>query len=197
MRIISGFLKGRSVGGYDVKGTRPTMDRVKESVFASIQSKIPKSIVLDLFSGSGSLGIEAISNGADCCYFVDDNPKIVNILKENIRNFNIEDKCYIINKDYYKAIRLLKDKNIKFNVIFIDPPYKDKIIEKVLMLLIENELISKKAVVVCEYRFDELASFYDELKLIKTKKYSDTFVSIYERSNYICKNLGKMLTSRK
>ena len=112
MRIISGFLKGRSVGGYDVKGTRPTMDRVKESVFASIQSKIPKSIVLDLFSGSGSLGIEAISNGADCCYFVDDNPKIVNILKENIRNFNIEDKCYIINKDYYKAIRLLKDKNI-------------------------------------------------------------------------------------
>ena len=74
-------------------------------------------------------------------------------------------------------------KNIKFNVIFIDPPYKDKIIEKVLMLLIENELLSKKAVVVCEYRFDELASFYDELKLIKTKKYSDTFVSIYERSN--------------
>ena len=77
----------------------------------------------------------------------------------------------------------LKDKNIKFNVIFIDPPYKDKIIEKVLMLLIENELISKNAVVVCEYRFDELASFYDELKLVKTKKYSDTFVSIYERSN--------------
>ena len=77
----------------------------------------------------------------------------------------------------------MKDKNIKFNVIFIDPPYKDKIIEKVLMLLIENELISKKAVVVCEYRFDELASFYDELKLVKTKKYSDTFVSIYERSN--------------
>ena len=183
MRIISGFLKGRSVGGYDVKGTRPTMDRVKESVFASIQNKIPKSIVLDLFSGAGSLGIEAISNGADCCYFVDDNPKIVNILKENIRDFNIEDKCHIINKDYCKAIRLLKDKNIKFNVIFIDPPYKDKIIEKVLMLLIENELISKKAVVVCEYRFDELASFYDELKLVKTKKYSDTFVSIYERSN--------------
>ena len=77
----------------------------------------------------------------------------------------------------------MKDKNIKFNVIFIDPPYKDKIIEKVLMLLIENELISKNAVVVCEYRFDELASFYDELKLVKTKKYSDTFVSIYERSN--------------
>ncbi len=118
MRIISGFLKGRSVGGYDVKGTRPTMDRVKESVFASIQSKIPKSIVLDLFSGSGSLGIEAISNGADCCYFVDDNPKIVNILKENISDFNIEDKCHIINKDYCKAIRLLKDKNIKFICFF-------------------------------------------------------------------------------
>ena len=99
MRIISGFLKGRSVCGYDVKGTRPTMDRVKESVFASIQNKIPKSIVLDLFSGSGSLGIEAISNGADCCYFDNNNPKIVNILKENNRNFNIEDKSYIINKD--------------------------------------------------------------------------------------------------
>ena len=70
MRVISGSLKGRSIKGFDIDGTRPTMDRVKESVFGSIQSYIPNSLVLDLFAGSGALGIEAISNGARECYFV-------------------------------------------------------------------------------------------------------------------------------
>ena len=72
MKVISGILKGRNIKGYNIEGTRPTMDRVKESLFASINSYIKNSIVLDLFAGSGNLGIEAISNGANLCYFVDD-----------------------------------------------------------------------------------------------------------------------------
>jgi len=71
LRVISGFLKGREIKGYNLVGTRPTMDRVKESIFGTIQNNIKDSIVLDLFSGSGSLGIEAISNGAKYCYFID------------------------------------------------------------------------------------------------------------------------------
>ena len=73
MKVISGILKGRNIKGYDIDGTRPTMDRVKESLFASIQDYISGSIVLDLFAGSGNLGIEAISNGSSKCYFVDNN----------------------------------------------------------------------------------------------------------------------------
>ena len=73
MRVISGVLKGRKIEGYDIEGTRPTMDRVKESVFGSIQDYIKDYIVLDLFAGSGNLGIEAISNGSEYCYFIDNN----------------------------------------------------------------------------------------------------------------------------
>ena len=91
MKVISGFLRGREIKGYTIDGTRPTMDRVKESMFASIQEYINDSLVLDLFSGSGNLGIEAISMGAKKCYFVDNGREILNILRKNINNLNIEE----------------------------------------------------------------------------------------------------------
>ena len=80
MRIISGKYKGKKLDGFDIEGTRPTMDRVKESLFGIIQNNLKDSICLDLFAGSGSLGIEALSNGASACYFVDKNKQILNIL---------------------------------------------------------------------------------------------------------------------
>ena len=90
MKVISGILKGRNIEGYNIDGTRPTMDRVKESLFATIQNNIKDSIVLDLFAGSGQLGIEAISNGAKLCYFIDNNKEVIKILNKNISNLNIK-----------------------------------------------------------------------------------------------------------
>ena len=84
MKIISGKYKGRVLEGFDINGTRPTMDRVKESLFGTIQNYVPNSIVLDLFSGSGNLGIEALSEGAKYAYLVDSNSKAINIIKKNI-----------------------------------------------------------------------------------------------------------------
>ena len=89
MRVISGKLKGRNILGFNILGTRPTMDRVKESIFGMIQSYINDSVVLDLFSGSGNYGIEAISNGAKLAYFNDHNIKCVNVIKENLSNMNV------------------------------------------------------------------------------------------------------------
>ena len=89
MRVISGYLKGRNILGYNIPGTRPTMDRVKESMFASIQDYIDNSTVLDLFCGTGSLGIEALSMGASRCYFVDNNKDILRYLNKNINNLGI------------------------------------------------------------------------------------------------------------
>ena len=86
LRIISGKYIGKIIKEYNILGTRPTMDRIKESLFAMIQSYIPESICLDLFCGSGSLGIEALSNGAKECYFIDKNKKITEILKNNTNN---------------------------------------------------------------------------------------------------------------
>ena len=87
MKIISGKYKGRKLDGFDIDGTRPTMDRVKESLFGTIQNYLDNSIVLDLFSGSGNLGIEALSEGASKAYLVDNNKKAIEIIKKNITNW--------------------------------------------------------------------------------------------------------------
>ena len=113
MRIISGKYKGIFLEGFDIDGTRPTMDRIKESMFGTIQNKIKDSICLDLFAGSGSLGLEAISSGAKKIIFVDENLKVIDILKKNIiKCQNLKD-YEIINSDYQKALNNLK--NVKFN----------------------------------------------------------------------------------
>ena len=85
MKVISGTLKGRKIEGYAIDGTRPTMDRVKESLFATIQNNVKNSVVLDLFAGSGQLGIEAISNGANICYFIDNNKEVIKDNKDTVQ----------------------------------------------------------------------------------------------------------------
>jgi 16S rRNA (guanine(966)-N(2))-methyltransferase RsmD len=117
------------------------MDKVKESLFAMIQSSIKNSIFLDLFSGSGSLGIEAISNGASMVYFIDNNPYAIKTINENINMLNIIDKSNIILNDYKKALEYFKNNNISFNLIFLDPPYDMEVIESILMFIDENKLL--------------------------------------------------------
>ena len=97
MRVISGKYKGKNLEGFDINGTRPTMDRVKESLFGSIQNKVINSVCLDLFAGSGSLGIEALSNGGSKCYFVDNNYEIIKKLEKNLKGIY---NSTLLNKSY-------------------------------------------------------------------------------------------------
>ena len=145
MRIISGKYKGKILKEYNIKGTRPTMDRIKESLFAMIQTKLPNSICLDLFCGSGSLGIEALSNNAKECYFVDSNKKIIEILKKN--TFDI-DGVKIINEDYTKALHNFK---IKFDIIFLDPPFKSNFGIKAIKLIKEYDLLTDSGIIIFEH----------------------------------------------
>ena len=181
VRVISGYLKGRKLEGYMVETTRPTMDRVKESMFASVQDYIGESIVLDLFCGTGSLGIEAISMGASKCYFVDNNKNIINYLNKNISNLNIKDKCNVVQKDYKEALLYFKNNNIKFNIILVDAPYKMEVMEEVINLISEYKLLHENGILILEYSFDKLEENYNNLKQIRHKKYSDKFVSIYRK----------------
>ena len=178
MKIIRGKLKGRVIKDYNIAGTRPTMDRVKESIFNSIQNYLEDSICLDLFAGSGNLGIEAISNGAKKCYFIDKNPKAINAIKNNIKTFNIEENAIIIKNDYKK---FLENTDTKFDIIFLDPPYKDKIITDILNIILEKDLLNINGIVVCEYEFDNVSN--DKLTLIKEKKYGSKYVKIYKKEN--------------
>lgn len=181
MRVISGYLKGRNIEGYNTIGTRPTMNRVKESMFATIQNYIPNSIVLDLFSGSGSLGIEAISMGANKCYFVDNGKEILNILNKNINNLNIKDKTTIISKDYKESLLYFKNNNTKFNIILVDAPYKMKVMNEVIELVNKYNLLEDNGLLVLEYSIDILNDNYTNLKLLKSKKYGDKYVNIYQK----------------
>ncbi len=179
MKVISGKLKGRTIKGFDITGTRPTMDRVKESVFGMIQDYVPNSVVLDLFSGSGNLGIEAISNGASKCYFNDFNRKCVNLIKNNLENFDILKQSVITNMDYQEALSFYKNKKITFDLIFLDPPYKEHIIDDILIFIEKNNLLNQKGLVICEFTSD-LDYQSKELRLYKKRNYGDKMVFIYK-----------------
>ena len=182
MRVISGKLKGRNILGYNIFGTRPTMDRVKESVFSMIQNYINDAVVLDLFSGSGNYGIECISNGAKFVYFNDFNKKCVNVIKDNLDKMNILKQSMITNYDYHKALDYYKNNNIKFDIVFLDPPYKKHLINEILDFILKNDLLNNKGLVVCE--FTEKAEYLnDKFILFKEKKYGEKYVFIYKYDN--------------
>ncbi len=181
MRVISGKYKGKLIKGYDILGTRPTMDRVKESVFGTIQNYIRDSIILDLFAGSGNLGIEALSNGAKECYFVDINKVSIDVIRNNIKDIGIDENCYFLNMDYNKALDYFFNRNIMFNIIFIDPPYKLHVIQGIIDYIISNNLLINNGILVIEC-MDDYLSFDDNiLELIKEKKYGDKKVYIFKK----------------
>ena len=171
--------KEKNYLAYNIIGTRPTMNRVKESMFASIQNYIDNSIVLDLFCGTGSLGIEALSMGASRCYFVDNNKDILRYLNKNINNLDINSKSTIVSKDYRDSLLYFKNNNIKFNIILVDAPYKMEVMEEVIELVTKYDLLLDKGILLLEYSFDKLKDKYNNLELIKSKKYSDKYVNIY------------------
>ena len=151
------------------------MDRVKESVFAMIQNKIRESVVLDLFAGSGSLGIETLSNGASEVFFIDNNIELINIIKKN--TIGIDEKIHIMKSDYKNALELLKNSNIKFDIIFLDPPYKLNLINDCLDKIIKYNLLNKDGIIVCEYENEDIEN--DKLNLIKDRKYGSKNIKIF------------------
>lgn len=177
MRIISGKYKGKKIDGYNIIGTRPTMDRVKESLFGIIQNKIRDSICLDLFAGSGSLGLEAISNGSKHCYFVDNNNVAINTLRKNVKDLK-EENCSLIYNDYKRALQEFAQKGIKFDIIFLDPPYKLNLVNECLRSVKNLDLIKKDGIIICEYENENLCDDY--FPLIKEKKYGTTYIKIYK-----------------
>lgn len=180
MRIISGKYKGRNIEGYNIIGTRPTMDRVKESLIGMIQSKIKDSMCLDLFAGSGSVGLELLSNGAKECYFVDNNKKVIDTIKMNINKIKIEEESHLVLNDFHKALKLFKERNIKFDIIFLDPPYQNNYIQESLKIILEYNLLNKNGIIICEY---EVEDFSCSLEIIKEKKYGSKKIRIYKNFN--------------
>ncbi len=178
MRVISGIARGiklETLSGSDI--TRPTIDRVKEGLFSSVQFKIPGANVLDLFAGSGQLGIEALSRGAAHCTFVDENNKAVKIIEQNLKNTNLQKSSSVVNKS---AQSFLNTYFGKFDLILLDPPYSSCYIEQLLPTLCSFTLSG--GVIICETALSTVLPLaVDELKLIKVYKYGSVKITKYQK----------------
>ncbi len=150
MRVISGLARGTHLISVDEDFVRPTLDRVKESLFNMIQTRIMDANVLDLFAGSGALGIECISRGAKKAFFCDKSPKCINVIKQNLKKTRFEEKTCILNKDFKKCLEILaKDKEV-FDIIFVDPPYKLNLAKQAIEKILELNLISNDGIIILE-----------------------------------------------
>lgn len=180
MRIIAGKARGRKLLPPDTMETRPTLDRVKESMFSIIQNYVPESVVVDVFAGTGSLGLEAASRGAKEVYLIDKSNTTFPILKKNVENLKFEDFCFPLNLDSYDALNMLSNKGKVFDIIFIDPPYCKEMIPKAIEIIKEKNLLKKDGIIVTKIdSIEEIYKGYKEIKLLKSKKYGNTTVCIY------------------
>lgn len=155
MRVVAGIYRGRKLASPDFDGVRPTTDRVKESLFDIVQGCVRGATVLDLFAGSGALGIEAVSRGAEKVYFCDNNNRSVALLKQNL-SFVPQEKYEIIKSDYSDALRTMANRGIKFDLVLCDPPYALKLGGEIVKLLYKYNLLNRGATVTVEHNwFDE------------------------------------------
>lgn len=173
MRIISGTARGTKLYTLEGDNTRPTLDRVKEPLFSIIQNKIKDSIVLDLFSGSGALALEALSRGAKKAILCDNSFKAIEVIKKNIEKTHFEQKAKLLCMDYKKCLNKI---NEKIDLIFLDPPYEANIAVKSLEIIINNNLLSEDGLIVLETDNEKR-----ELEQIKNLKNN---INVYDLRTY-------------
>ncbi|HEY8888877.1 MAG TPA: 16S rRNA (guanine(966)-N(2))-methyltransferase RsmD [Clostridium sp.] len=181
MRIIAGSARGRKLLSPVGMGTRPTLDRVKESIFSIIQNKLPHAVVVDMFSGTGSLGLEAASRGAAICYLIDMGDTTFEMLQKNVDNLKFNDKCKCLKGDTYKYMQQFADEKVVFDLIFIDPPYAKDMIPPAIEIITTNSLLKKDGLIVC--KIDSSEEIYDGnsiIHLVRSRKYGNTTVLFYE-----------------
>jgi len=148
MRIISGTARGTKLFTLEGEHTRPTLDRVKEAFFNIIQNEIEDSVVLDLFSGSGAIGLEFASRGAKKVYLNDNSKEAFEIIKQNINKTHLSTKVELYNMDFLKLIQNIKEN--KFDIIYLDPPYKTNFIILALNELLKNKKITEESLIIIE-----------------------------------------------
>ncbi len=181
MRIITGVAKGKRLETLEGEATRPTSERIKEAIFSSIQFEVENRCVLDLFAGSGQMGLEAISRGATRSVFIDSSREAMEIVKKNARTVGFDDKCHYLVSDFRNYIRKASGRE-RFDLVFVDPPYSMECCAEAADLLATRELIIPGALVVLESGTEELMPDDERLRgyeVIKSTHYGKkTFVNI-------------------
>ena len=180
MRVIAGKCRSLPLKSLPGDNTRPTTDRIKETLFNILGPYIPGCRFLDLFSGSGAIGIEALSRGAKCACFVENNSNAVNVIKENLRFTKLGDEAFIIKGD---ALKLIDSGDLRYtyDVVFMDPPYNKKLETQALAVLKGSKWVHEDTLFVCEISLDtdiehDLPKGYDIIKFKKYKTNAHVFI---------------------
>lgn len=183
MRIISGRAKGRKLMAPPGLSTRPVTDKIREALFSIWQAYIYEANFLDLYSGSGSMGLEAMSRGAGKVYMIEKSPSACKLIKENILHCGLQDTPHeVFAEDIFQIIPKLKQHGEKFDIIYIDPPFTvDSLFEKTMNILADGKLVAEFGTVIIRTRTGRpLADKFGVLKKIRIKKYGISQVHFYE-----------------
>jgi len=177
MRIIGGDRRKKKLIAVPGLSTRPTSDRVKETLFNIIQTRVRGAFVLDLFSGTGALGLEALSRGADHCLFVDSQKQALDTCRKNISACKYDEKSTVIQWDIAKNLNCLSRYSKPMDLVFIDPPYKKGLADLALAHLVQVGAIAPDGLVIVEHAAGDPPEFGDVLSLTETRKYGKTALS--------------------
>ena len=180
MRVISGKARGVNLKTPAGTATRPTADRVKEAVFSIIQFDLPGATVLDLFGGTGQLGIEALSRGAKNAVFVDERDDACKLIRENLKRTKLEGEGRVIRSDYSA---FLKSTSQKFDIIFLDPPYAEVFLENSLNLITQIDILQSGGIIVTERPVEkELLLDFTGYNRSKDYKYGNTLITLFRKN---------------
>ena len=179
MRVITGKARGVQLKTPDGLQTRPTIDRVKEALFSIIQFDIPTARVLDLFGGTGQLGIEALSRGAKSAVFVDAQETACRLIRENLRRTRLEKDAKVVRADYMDYLKRCRE---TFDIIFLDPPYAEVFLENALKCITEIDILQSGGIIVAERPLGkELPWEFDGYTRSKDYKYGKVLLTIYRK----------------
>ena len=179
MRVITGKARGVQLKTPDGMQTRPTSDRVKEAMFSIVNFDIPGAAVLDLFGGTGQLGIEALSRGANSAVFVDSREDACKIIRENLRRTKFDGQAKVVRSDYLEFLRRCKE---RFNIILLDPPYAEVFLENALNCITEIDILQSGGIIVTERPLGkELPYDIDGFTRSKDYKYGNTLLTLYRK----------------
>ena len=183
MRVIAGSAKRLQLKTIDGMATRPTTDRIKETLFNIISPGLVDCTFLDLFSGSGGIGIEALSRGAAQAVFVEQNPRAVQCIRENLEYTKLADRANVLQMDVFRALRQLEGTMV-FDYIFMDPPYHQEWERRVLACLLESNLLGEDTVLIAEASLETDFSYLEDLgySMIRQKKYKTNMHVFMERA---------------
>lgn len=185
MRVISGVCKGRPLKAVPGMTTRPTTDKVKESLFNIIGPYFEGGEVLDLFSGSGSLGLEALSRGMEKGIFVEKDPKALQVIKANIQACRMEEESEVLRSDALRSVKTLGARGIQFSLILMDPPYKvANTIPAILNEIEKNHLLMKDGLIICEHGEElDLPEEVGVFVKYRQERYGITAISFYRHQD--------------